>query len=743
MTLQEYMRIFRAQWFAILVFMVVGGALAFGWCEVQEKVWTAASSVIVTADSTATEGSTVVGKDAESNVKSYVDIAKSRTVAARAGELIGSDESADELLDRVSIANPSDTAVIRFYAHAPTAEEARDLANAWVIASTEVVAQIEDSRTAAGAAPAAVGLMPLDTAALPDVPTSPNVKLTVALGLIAGLVIGIVFAVVRSTQDRKLRTPDEVEQLFEVPVVGALPFDPTIAKLGISAGADDYAMKEAVRQLRTNLQFVDVDHPPRVIVVTSALPGDGKSTTAAMLAEAVAEGGRRVVLIDADLRRPAVAANLGLATSVGLTDVLVGQVTLDEVIQHYGPTGKLDVLASGSIPPNPSELLASDAMHALLYSFPEDTMVIVDSPPLLPVTDAAVLTARTDGALVVARAGRTTIDELGQAIRDLERVKGRAIGVILDAVPLRGAHGAGYRGAYVYASKEGPVKEIAAEPHAAKVDASEPEAAAPEEPSAEADAEIVDEETVDVAAEDEGVVEAADEEPAEDDAAVAEAEAEVEVEVDDDAQATAATDATDDAVVPSEDEELEPIAVPDVDDEAESDEVTDEDADDEKPAAIALLHGDDEADAVADEVEADDESEAAPVGKESEPEEPEPEDEASAEAESPDDDVAVELVDEDESEVEDVADAEDADEVEADDSDELEDLDVPELEPDAEELELELVFAESAEEESEDLADEDEPTDAEGDEDDEDREVVPAAAGSGRKGGVIDPSEAG
>ncbi|WP_062521720.1 polysaccharide biosynthesis tyrosine autokinase [Demequina silvatica] len=466
MTLTEYMRIFRSHWLAIAAMTLVGGALAFGWTMLQEKVWTAASSAVITTDSSAGDGSAIVGNDAESNVKSYVDIAKSRTVAARAGEMVGSTDTADELLDQVTIANSTDTAVIRIYAHGPTPEAARDLANAWVVATTSVVAEIENAQaTATGGSPAAVGLMALDTASLPDVPTSPNVKLTVALGLIIGLVVGIVVAVVRSTQDRRLRKPADIESLFEIPVVGALPFNQQIAKVGVTA-ADDFAMKESIRQLRTNLQFVDIDHPPRVIVVTSALPGDGKSTTIAKLAEAIAEAGRDVVLVDADLRRPAVATTLGLPDAIGLTDVLVGRITLEKALHTYGTTGHFQVLASGSIPPNPSELLASDAMHELLYSFPPDTMVLVDTPPLLPVTDAAVLTARTDGALVVARAGRTTIDELEQAIGDLEKVKGRAIGVILDGVPVRGAYRSPYRsGAYVYASGEKKaIEEKPAEP---------------------------------------------------------------------------------------------------------------------------------------------------------------------------------------------------------------------------------------------------------------------------------------
>ncbi|WP_062530165.1 polysaccharide biosynthesis tyrosine autokinase [Demequina rhizosphaerae] len=506
MTLQEYMRIFRAHWLLIAVTTVLGGALALAWTATQDKVYTAMSSAVITADSSSSDGSTIVGNDAESNVKSYVDIAKSRSVAELAGEMVGSDDTAARLLERVTIANTTDTAVIRMYASAPTPEAARDLANAWLEATTEVVQSIEDSRAAAsGGAPAAVGLLPLDSATEPLEPTSPRVKLTVALGLIAGLVVGIVVAVVRASQDRRLRHPSDIEKLFEIPVVGALPYDQEIARHGVAGSPDDDAMKEAVRQLRTNLQFVDVDNPPRVIVVTSALPGDGKSTTVIKLAEAIAEGGRDVVLVDADLRRPVLARSLGLVDAVGLTDVLVGRVSIEDALQPYGPTEHLQILSSGSIPPNPSELLASDAMHTLMYSFHEDTIVLVDSPPLLPVTDAAVLTARMDGALVVARAGRTTIEELEQAIQDLEKVKGRAIGAILDAVPLRGAYRS-YRGGYAYVTRE---------EQDADEDVFEPEPEMPAEDSADGEGEPADDAE---AEEDRDVADGADDEdePAED-----------------------------------------------------------------------------------------------------------------------------------------------------------------------------------------------------------------------------------
>lgn len=448
MELQDYMRVFRAHWLAILLLTALGGAAAFGWTLLQPKVYTSTGSAIITTGGSESLGDALVGDNyAKSRVKSYLDIAKSRQVGSYAAEQLGLEASPDSLVARVTVSNPLDTAVLRVSATGSTPEEARDLTEAWIAGMTEAVQEIETGGEEG--ATTVVELRTLDSAGLPGAPSSPNTKLSVALGLLVGLALGIGYALVKATLDRRLRRPEDVEREFDVPVMGALPHDAAIEKSGARAESD-FAMKEAVRQLRTNLQFMDVDNPPRVVVVTSALPGDGKSTTTIKLAEAIAESGRDVILVDADLRRPTVAKNLGLIEGVGLTDLLVGRAEPNDVIQEYGPTGRFWVLGAGQIPPNPSELLGSQAMRDLLYSLQEHAMVLIDSPPLIPVTDAAILTARTDGALVVARSGRTTIDVLDRALQNLDKVSGRALGVILDGVPRKGAHKDQYAYAYQY-----------------------------------------------------------------------------------------------------------------------------------------------------------------------------------------------------------------------------------------------------------------------------------------------------
>ncbi|MDQ0577131.1 CpsD/CapB family tyrosine-protein kinase [Agromyces albus] len=274
----------------------------------------------------------------------------------------------------------------------------------------------------------------------------------VSVGGILGLGFGIAFAMIRTVSDRRIRAADDVEQRTGVAVVGTIPIVPglddetrLIEPSTQSTGKNGtFAVSEALRALRTNLQFMDVDHPPKTIVVTSPLPGDGKSTIACNLALTLAAGGSPVVLVDGDLRRSMVAKTMGLPGGAGLSDVLAGRATLVEVLQHTPKASNLLVLAAGSVPPNPSEVLGSERMHALIAELTKHATVIIDAPPLLPVTDGAVLTHQADGALVVITLRKTTFDLLDKALDTLHKARGRALGIVLNRAPLRGADAAAY-----------------------------------------------------------------------------------------------------------------------------------------------------------------------------------------------------------------------------------------------------------------------------------------------------------
>lgn len=466
MEFEDYLRVFRTHWVALVLLTLLGGALGYGYSMTQERVYESTASAIVTTGVSSDLGSALVGQNyANARVKSYVDIANSRSVAEYVIDDLGLDTSPATLVGQVSVSNPEDTAVLRVTASADTPEGARQLAEAWIDGMVAAVDDIEGGGTASGEE-SVVQLRTLDSAVAPGAPSSPNVPLLVALGALVGFVLGVSYALIRNVLDKKIRSTKDIERNFTLPVLGAIPRDASFARAGTAAGGTDFATAESLRRLRTNLAFVDVDHPPRVIVVTSPLPGDGKSTTSVKLAQTIAESGQRVVLIDGDLRRPSVAEYLHLVPGIGLTDVLVGRVTLAEAIQDYGPGGYLRVLGAGAIPPNPSELLGSLAMQDVLAKLSKDAVVIIDTPPLIPVTDAAVLTARTDGAVIVARAGKTTTDILDNALVNLDRVKGRALGVVLDGVARKGEAGKYYGYEYEYVADDGSKKKRKRAAHA-------------------------------------------------------------------------------------------------------------------------------------------------------------------------------------------------------------------------------------------------------------------------------------
>lgn len=451
MELRDYLRILRSHWLGIVALTVLGAAVAFGYTALQPRVYTASASGIVQATGLGGDvSSSLVGNQlAQSKVTSYVSIGGWRSVADHAIESLDLDTTPAALVSHVTVSNPIDTVIINVSARAATPESARDLAEAWIAG---MVSEINELETGDRATPGAVSLVAGQPAALPSSPSSPNVRLNLALGAIVGLALGLAYATVRHILDRRVRHPRDVEREIGVSVVGTIPLEKTIRDTrrvfdfdGSPAHEASSALTESMRELRTNLQFMDVDNPPRVIVVTSPLPGDGKSTTASNLALSLAAAGLPTILIDADLRRPVVGEVFSLPEGAGLTDVLAGRATLDEVFHTTEPSGHLRVLTAGRIPPNPSEVLGSHRMRELLRLLARDATVVVDSPPALPVTDAAVLGTAADGVLMVVSAGRTTYDVLQKSVDNITRANGRVLGVVVNKLPMRGPGSYGYQ----------------------------------------------------------------------------------------------------------------------------------------------------------------------------------------------------------------------------------------------------------------------------------------------------------
>ncbi|MBS1672883.1 MAG: polysaccharide biosynthesis tyrosine autokinase [Actinobacteria bacterium] len=473
MSIEDYWRVVRRHWAAIILSLAAGVVVAFGVSLLMPKVYTADASGFVVSQSSGSTGIASLGDTyAKSRAKSYVEIAKNRTVAQAVIDDLKLTTTPQALVNQISASVPLDTVTLRVTAQAASPQEAQNLANAWIRALAAEVKKLESGQAlgaadgsapaADGSAPAAdgdgttdaavVALVPGDTAVLPSAPSSPNVKLNLLLGGLIGLALGIAWALVRNASDRRIRSAAIVESTFGVSVVGTLPVDDVLAGSDArlirtsTARADNehLRMAEALRELRTNIQFLHVDNPPRVIVLTSPVPGDGKSTVVANLALAIAESGRKVVLVDGDLRRPTVADSFGISGAAGLTDVLVGNAAIGDVLQRTRIHKNLFLLSAGTVPPNPSELVGTQVMRDLLGTLSEHAIVLVDAPPLLPVTDGAILANQADGAIIVVRAGRTHIDELGKALSNLEKAGATPLGVVINRIPVKGMDPAGY-----------------------------------------------------------------------------------------------------------------------------------------------------------------------------------------------------------------------------------------------------------------------------------------------------------
>jgi len=292
-----------------------------------------------------------------------------------------------------------------------------------------------------------------DDAQLPTSPVSPQVRLDVLLALALGAIGALAAIVLVDYLDDSLRSPELIEEQLKAPLLGVVS---RITEGGskLIAGQTQNRDAEALKILRTNIQFTNVDQPPHRLLITSPCPGEGKSTIAANYAISVAQTGQRVVLVDADLRRPGLQRLFGLSHGPGLTDVLRNPA-LGLAVLRDSATENLKIVTSGPIPPNPSELLGSQRMGAFLDLLLGATdVIIVDAPPILIVADASVLAARMDGVVLVLDQQRTKMRMAVQAMQSLRKVGAYVVGVVVNRYDHR-RPGYGYGVYYATAASPG------------------------------------------------------------------------------------------------------------------------------------------------------------------------------------------------------------------------------------------------------------------------------------------------
>lgn len=455
MDLRDLLSIMRARWIVIVAATLIGGLMGLGLSLLITPSYQAKVQFYVTVaagDSAAAAYQGSLG--AQQRVQSYAQLVESASIAQEVASVSGDDRTAGEVASSVEASAESSTVLLTVAVMDADPERALRVAEGYGQVLPEVINRLE---TPDGGGAALAKLTVVNPAALPTAPVLPRTEQNVAIGLVLGLLAGVGIVLLINTLDRRVKSKAQLEILAGKPVVGSIPFRRSEDKVQgaehIVPFREGHSMAaEAFRRLRTNMQFLNVDNPPRVFVLTSSVAAEGKSETAINLSLALAEAGNRVLLVEADLRRPLVVAYMSMPDKVGLTNVLSGQASFEDVVQETRHEG-VDLLACGPLPPNPSELLASATATRLIddlrgrYDY-----VIIDSPPLLPVTDGALLARITDGALLVVRSHRTTTDQVSQAVDNLQKADATLLGVVTVASKSAKKGSSEYYNSYYYTS---------------------------------------------------------------------------------------------------------------------------------------------------------------------------------------------------------------------------------------------------------------------------------------------------
>jgi receptor protein-tyrosine kinase len=446
---KDLLRIARVRWKSIAVVFLLAVFAAAAYSFAATPIYHSKARLFISTDVSSQENSYAAAIFSQQRVTSYADLAKSGEVLSEVIRKLNLDMTSSELAGKISASVPVNTVIIEIEAKDPSARAAQQIAQAEAEALSSYIGNIE---TPTGKNVTPVKATITDAAQFDGSAISPRTTLNLAAAAVLGLLLGCALATARDLLDTTIKAPADIEAVVSTPVMAHVAYDSSMHKWPLLTDAETHSQRsEAFRLLRTNLQFLDLDRQPRSLVITSAVPGEGKTSTATNLAIAFAQAGRRVLLVDCDLRRPRIAGLLGLESAVGLTTTLVGRSDLSSSIQQHHDSG-VHFLASGPLPPNPTEILQSGATRDLFKRLRDlYDVVIVDAPPLLPVADAGILATDVDGAIVVVRHGKTTREQLKHAMVRLEQVGARTSGLVVNMTPSR-ARGYGYGYGYGYAS---------------------------------------------------------------------------------------------------------------------------------------------------------------------------------------------------------------------------------------------------------------------------------------------------
>ncbi|WP_069772412.1 polysaccharide biosynthesis tyrosine autokinase [Streptomyces sp. LUP30] len=431
MDLHDYIDVIRQRWRFVVVCVLLGLAGAVAATILTPRTYTATAQLFVATRDPNSAAAYQGGLFTQERVKSYTRIVTNPTVLAGVISELQLRTTPEELAKKISAQAPLDTTLVDIRVGDGSPFLAQDIADETAKQFTKYITAVEGSPAGA---PPLVKASVVGGSQPPTTPTSPRPGLNIAIGILAGLAVGVGGAVVRNSLDTALRSGRDIRTHLNLTTVGVLPPpDPDRPNSWQSSGPTPRT--EALNQFRTQLRFGAGGSLPGSLLIAGALPEEGRTSTAIDLATGVARTGQNVIILEADLRRPRLAEELGLPAGPGLVGVLSGECALYDALQNWGDA-RIRVLPSGPVPGDPNTLLSSSEMKALVRSLESDGgLVVVDSPPLLPYADAVALASVTEGVLFVVRSGRTRRDDASRALDSLAAVHARVLGAVLTAAP--------------------------------------------------------------------------------------------------------------------------------------------------------------------------------------------------------------------------------------------------------------------------------------------------------------------
>lgn len=448
MTLRRYLETLRRRWrimAAVTVLILAVGAVL---TALASPTYVASSTNFVSTTSAAKEGNQLYSNSEYTlnQVASYTAIVHSPEVLQPVVSGLGLDMTPNQLAKTITVTNPTGTALLIVQAKSPSAAQAAKVANAVAV---RLGSEIEDLESPRGSGGSPVKVTQAVPATEPAAPVSPKRALNLSLALLVGLCFGAAIALLRDQLDTTTKNASDLAR-SGVALLGTVHFDASLRQRPLAALTGPPPIKEDFRTIRTNLRFADIDSPTRQYVVTSAVADEGKSLTACNIAITLAQNDLKVCLVEGDLRRPKASRYLGVDGSIGVTDVVAGEYELQDALVSWRH-GLLSFLPAGTTPPDPIRLLSSAAMADLLSVLRHQyDVVVIDAPPVLPVSDASVLAGLSDGVILVARHHGVRREQLAAAVATIRSTGTTLIGSVLSRVPARERKRA-FSGHYYYA----------------------------------------------------------------------------------------------------------------------------------------------------------------------------------------------------------------------------------------------------------------------------------------------------